>query len=543
MADPQGMALPLDYQLDDYRITRVLGQGGFGITYRGHDVRLQRDVAIKEYLPRQFAERGDDLVVRPRTEADREMFEWGLTRFVDEARTLALFRHPNIVAVARFLEANGTAYLVMDYEEGDNLEAWVGRYPNGVPEQTLVGRILLPLLEGLEKVHDKGLLHRDIKPDNIFIRGDGTPVLLDFGASRAHGQGATTALTSIITAGYSPFEQYGASGRQGPWTDLYALAGTLYRVIAGSKPTDAIARQQGAEHVPASVAGAGRYSQQLLRAIDQGLALDPAARPQSAAAFRALIESADPDAGAPDPDATVVRRRDAPAAESRRVSPGRGLVALVLAVLGAGAAVGWYVLGGVDGGGSPTGIVSAPPAAVEPDPAIERAQTAGARAGSDADAGATDAVPAAGSEPDPGPAEPDVNPAPPPLDEHAILAGLEVPASVTAYRDTQIAGALLAYVSNRARFDACLAEGCADQVALMAKVQEALDGYAWERAPLAGSVQVVNPRRLQSEECPYMLDVEETVRLGELRRTQIRTYCTRNGFERDLQSAGPIQSS
>ncbi|MGH8496877.1 MAG: protein kinase domain-containing protein [Gammaproteobacteria bacterium] len=302
MAEPRHAALPAGYILEQFHITEVLGQGGFGITYQAIDTRLQRTVAIKEYLPRQYAFRDDDSTVLPRDDQDRETFDWGLKRFIDEARALARFRHPNIVAVMQFLEANGTAYLVMEYEEGRNLEAWLALHPEGVAEDILVDGILLPLLDGLEKVHDKGLLHRDIKPENVFMRRDGTPVLIDFGASRPHGKAATATATSLISVGYTPFEQYGGAGRQGPWTDLYALAGTMYRVIAGQKPPDAIARQQGDALQPAVEVGRARYSDEFLATVDRALALDPAERPQSAAEFRAMVQ-----AGAENMDSTFVR--------------------------------------------------------------------------------------------------------------------------------------------------------------------------------------------------------------------------------------------
>jgi len=534
MADTQSYSLPLGYRLDDYLITNVLGQGGFGITYRAQDVRLQRDVAIKEYLPRQFADRGADLIVRPRDESDREMFDWGLSRFIEEARALALFRHPNIVSVARYLEANGTAYLVMDYEDGDNLEAWLRGHPEGMPESMLVERILVPLLDGLARVHEKGLLHRDIKPDNIFIRGDGTPVLIDFGASRPHGQGAATQLTSIISAGYSPFEQYGGSSRQGPWTDIYSLAGTLYRVVTGRKPADAIARQQGDAFEPAAELGRGRYSPRLLRAIDLGLAIDPTQRPQSAAAFRALVESGTTAGSAADPDATLVRPNPGKPA-ARRERARAGLVAAAVVLLAAAAGALYYVTG--DGTTSPT-----PPAIASVTPADPESFTTGEPV--DTQAPVPDIVPAAAT-PEPTATEPTDEPvpaAPAALDEDAILAGLDVPDSVNAFRDTQIAGALLAYVSNRSKFDACMASGCPEQLALMQKVKEALDGYAWDRAPLRGMVRIVNPRRLDGSECPFMLDVEEVISTGAEERSQTRTYCTRNGFERVLQESGPVRT-
>ncbi|MGH8496141.1 MAG: tetratricopeptide repeat protein [Gammaproteobacteria bacterium] len=342
MTELRHAALPPGYELEQFRIIEVLGQGGFGITYKATDTRLQRTVAIKEYLPRQFAFRGDDSTVLPRDDNDRELFAWGLTRFIDEARALARFRHPNIIAVMHFLEANGTAYLVMEYEEGRDLESWLSMHPEGVAEDVLLDGILLPLLRGLEKVHEKGLLHRDIKPENVFMRRDGSPVLIDFGASRPHAMEDTQHLTSLISAGYSPFEQYGGAGRQGPWSDLYALAGTMYRVIAGRKPADAIARQQGEALTPAVEAGRGRYSETFLSAIDRGLALDPAERPQSAAEFRAMVR---PDIGGSDTDSTVVRgarvaRVIAGASRGRRWRPG---ALFGLPLLAAIAASGWWL--------------------------------------------------------------------------------------------------------------------------------------------------------------------------------------------------------
>ena len=344
-------ALPVGYRLDDYRIVEVLGKGGFGITYKAVDERLEREVALKEYLPRDYAFRGDASRVVPRGDEEKSVFDWGLARFVDEARALALFRHPNIVSVLRYFDANGTAYLVMDYEEGEDLERWLARHRN-VTDAQLVDDILMPLLNGLEKVHAKQLLHRDIKPGNIFIRADGTPLLIDFGASRAHGPQATTTLTTIVSANYSPLEQYGGGNvRQGPWTDLYALAGTMYRVIAGSPPADAIARVQGQALVPAAEVGRGRYSQRVLAAIDRALALETKDRPQSVAEFRVMIRgNADEPTRVQKPsDATVTRPVPMPAPapdvaqKERRTAPLNGALAALLLVIGG--AGGYFLFG------------------------------------------------------------------------------------------------------------------------------------------------------------------------------------------------------
>jgi serine/threonine protein kinase/HAMP domain-containing protein len=273
------LALAPGLVLFEYRIDAVLGQGGFGITYLATDVNLNAAVAIKEYLPADYAQRASDKSVSPRWPEDRDFYQGGLDSFLVEARTLASFRHPNIVRVARFFEANRTAYMVLEYERGKPLKRWwPGR--EEMREADLLG-LLQPLLDGLAAVHAAGYLHRDIKPDNIYVRkADGSLVLLDFGAARLT-VGTAGAQSGVVTPGYAPPEQY-SDGAQGPWTDLYAMAATLYWMISGSKPPAAPARLAGAEPmVPALACGRGRYSDEFLRAIDRALELDPAARPRS----------------------------------------------------------------------------------------------------------------------------------------------------------------------------------------------------------------------------------------------------------------------
>src|SRR4029077_1605541 len=175
-------ALPSGYALHEYRIEQTLGVGGFGLTYLATDSNLNLKVAIKEYLPGDLAQRGEDQSVRPKSESTSESFKWGLSRFLDESRTLASFRHPNIVRVMRFFEANGTAYMVMEFVEGAPLPDWIStRRPLA---EAQVAALVAPLLDGLEVVHKSGFTHRDIKPPNIYIRDDSSPVLLDFGAAR-----------------------------------------------------------------------------------------------------------------------------------------------------------------------------------------------------------------------------------------------------------------------------------------------------------------------------------------------------------------------
>jgi serine/threonine protein kinase len=303
-------ALPAQHRLHWYVLERVLGQGGFGITYLARDANLDQPVAIKEYLPVDVATRRADASVRSRTEEQSERYRWGLDRFIREARTLARFDHPNIVRVLSVFEHNNTAYMVMRFEEGENLAALLERRRT-LPEEELL-RIVLPILDGLELVHNAGFIHRDIKPDNIHIRADGSPVLLDFGSAR-HSMGHARTVTILVAPGYAPFEQYYSSGEnQGPWTDLYSLAATCYRAIAGIAPMDAIARSKGILGstreilIPAATIGAARYSPGLLKAVDHALQFAEKDRPQTIAEWRReLTANGKPAARATPPTMSV----------------------------------------------------------------------------------------------------------------------------------------------------------------------------------------------------------------------------------------------
>lgn len=285
--------LPPGYRLHEYRIERVLGQGGFGVTYLATDVHLNARVAIKEYLPQQIAYRLADHRISARGPRRLELYLQGLENFLVEARTLAAFRHPHIVRVARFFEANNSAYMVLEYERGKSLREWWPAHA-GMAERDLLD-LLAPLLHGLETVHRGGFMHRDIKPDNISVRSDdGSLVLLDFGSAGPTG-GRADEIT-LVTPGYGPQEQYGI-GAQGPWTDLYALGATLYWMMFGEKPPDAPLRGGPDDPLqPASRRGAGRYSDALLHAVDWALAPRPEARPQSVAEFRQALFAGEPAA-------------------------------------------------------------------------------------------------------------------------------------------------------------------------------------------------------------------------------------------------------
>lgn len=280
-------ALPSGFRLSEYRIDQVLGQGSFGITYLATDVHLGVQVAIKEYLPIHCATRAQDYSVVVRWPSAEESYLEGLEAFLIEARVLATFQHPNIVGVARFFEAHQTAYMVLDYEEGQSLKQWWAASRSS-REPWLV-ELLRPLFNGLALVHDAGYLHRDIKPDNIYVSlDDGRLVLLDFGAARLSASGENTQ-ADVLTPGYAPAEQY-TGGHQGPWTDIYALGATLYWMIGGKKPEAAPARLAGeVQTCPAVELGAGRYGTAFLQAIDWALQPEAAQRPATVQEFAAAL--------------------------------------------------------------------------------------------------------------------------------------------------------------------------------------------------------------------------------------------------------------
>ncbi|HUT51305.1 MAG TPA: serine/threonine-protein kinase [Alphaproteobacteria bacterium] len=290
MAIEHRSALTPGYRLHEYQIESVLGHGGFGITYLATDTHLHKKVAIKEFLPNDVAVRVDGSTVEAKSSSDVDTFQWGLERFTQEAQTLARFRHPNVIQISRYFEANGTAYFVMDYEDGESLKE-ILQTADTLP-QSEIEEMLHPLLHALDAVHHAGVLHRDIKPGNIYIRADGTPVLLDFGAARQALGEKSQSLTSIFTAGYAPYEQYYSGGNQGVWTDIYALSAVLYRCATGKAPPEAPARVLEDTIVPASVAARGKYDDAFLAAIDAGLGVRAEERPADINTWRAMFGGA-----------------------------------------------------------------------------------------------------------------------------------------------------------------------------------------------------------------------------------------------------------
>lgn len=292
-------ALQADYELLWYRVQGVLGQGTFGITYLCEDLNTGSLVAVKEYLPPQVARREADQCLQPLSDALADDYARGLARFIAEAENLDRFRHPNIVRVVDIFEANNTAYLTMNYERGESLQSALAR--RGTLSEGELRKLLFPLLEGLETMHQKGFVHRDIKPSNLFVRADGTAVILDFGSARQLIVSEPQTVTNLVSPGYAPIEQYSSSGdNQGPWTDIYGLGATLYRAATGVIPQSAIARAEAIVHgapdpfLRAVGHANGKYSTTFLRAIDQALEFKAGDRPQSIDVWRCAFEAYGP---------------------------------------------------------------------------------------------------------------------------------------------------------------------------------------------------------------------------------------------------------
>jgi serine/threonine protein kinase len=288
-------ALPAATRLGELEITELIGEGGFGIVYLAYDHSLQRNVAVKEYLPASLAMRTASDSVSINSERNRETFHAGLRSFINEARLLAKFDHPSLLKVYRFFEANGTAYMVMPYYEGATLKQAVQQMGRP-PEEAWLKSLLIQLLEALSVLHNEQCYHRDIAPDNILLLKGDRPLLLDFGAARRVIGDMTQALTVILKPGYAPIEQYAEapSMRQGPWTDLYALASVVYFAITGHAPVPAVARMMSDPLTPLAQAAAGQYSDAFLRGMDAALALKPEDRPQNIAEFRRLLDTPEP---------------------------------------------------------------------------------------------------------------------------------------------------------------------------------------------------------------------------------------------------------
>ncbi len=297
--------LPVGYRLHQYRIEAVLGAGGFGITYKAVHEALQTQAAIKEYFPVEWSYRDRDEVnvlantqgALPTSEAGEDVcYTWGLERFLNEARILARINHPGVVRVRDFFEANGTAYIVMDYEDGEPLSQRLQREKT-LPEDQ-ARRLLDDVLPALEAVHAQGYLHRDLKPANLYRRADGRTILIDFGAARQALGRRSKSVTSVFSPGYSPIEQYLVDGKgYGPWTDIYAVGSVLYHAVTGAAPIEAPARVLDDPLKPAAEVAAERYHPTLLRLVDRAMAVRPEKRFQTVAQMRLALSAPVEDDG------------------------------------------------------------------------------------------------------------------------------------------------------------------------------------------------------------------------------------------------------
>ncbi|HNU65683.1 MAG: serine/threonine-protein kinase [Methylotenera sp.] len=278
MSSTKNLALPSGYQLQDYKIDKVLSSGGFSFVYLAHD-KDNKLVAIKEYLPTSIALRSNGATVMPNPD-DAALFRHGLKCFFDEGLSLAKIDHRNIVRVINFFRANETVYMVMQYEQGKSLQDYILGQTELVSE-IFIRQVFSELAKGLREVHAQKLLHLDIKPANIYIRLDESPVLLDFGSARQALNENLAKSSPSYTPGFAPPEQYFDRNLLGPWSDIYSIGATMYSCLTRTSPAAANLRVKNDLLVPAVKLGLSNYSQSLLEIIDQCLSLDYLARPQS----------------------------------------------------------------------------------------------------------------------------------------------------------------------------------------------------------------------------------------------------------------------
>jgi serine/threonine protein kinase len=294
MPSQVNVPLPEGYQLQNYRITKVLSAGGFSLVYLAEDENAQ-PVAIKEYLPSSLALRREGDVLPSISEENLATFRYGMKCFFEEGRALAKLSHPNLVRVLNFFRANETVYLVMRYERGRTLQEHI-LARRGAIKENFIRRIFTMLLNGLREVHLNKLLHLDIKPANIYVRNDGTPVLIDFGAARQTLTAEGFKLNPMYTPGFASPEHYKNRELLGPWTDVYSVGASIFACIAGAAPQAADQRVDRDRYVSATKLFGKRYSDQLLETIDWCLQLDHMKRPQSVLALqKVLLRERDPE--------------------------------------------------------------------------------------------------------------------------------------------------------------------------------------------------------------------------------------------------------
>jgi serine/threonine protein kinase len=287
MASQANQALPPGYQLMNYRIDKQLSAGGFSIVYLAHDEN-NVPVAIKEYLPSMLALRQEGSTVHATSAENLVSFRFGMKCFFEEGRALAKVSHPNVVRVLNFFRANETVYMVMQYERGKTLQEYIATH-RGEVKESFIRRVFVEMLNGLREVHTHKMLHLDIKPANLYLRQDGTPVLIDFGAARQTLSADGPKLTPMFTPGFAPPEQYNNREQLGPWSDIYSVGATMYACLAAAAPQAADNRLTNDKYVPARKQWQGQYSEQLLETVDWCLLLDHLERPQSVFALQKAL--------------------------------------------------------------------------------------------------------------------------------------------------------------------------------------------------------------------------------------------------------------
>jgi serine/threonine protein kinase len=399
-----GKALPTGARINEFEIIRVLGEGGFGIVYLAFDTLLHRHVAIKEYFPASYAVRRDEHTITALSPSHLETYRAGMASFIEEARLLARFEHPALVKVLRYWEAHGTAYMVMPHYQGRTLRDLL-KMPDEFSTEIELRALAAPLLDAVAVMHEEHCFHRDISPENIIIRPNGGPVLLDFGAARRILADSTAALTVVLKQNYAPIEQYSDDGAlaQGPWTDIYALAAVLYTAIMRKPPPSAVARVYQDPVKPLSKVAPAGFTLQFLRGIEAGMAVKPEDRPRTVAAFKEALglEGAAPPIAKPapvlppdppkpaavakpvppppakDPSPTVNRERIIVTPDSRYVPPAAGGSSSRAAALAVGGllivaivAGGAYMLGKQSDEPAKVAGVPAPAPTATPAPAV-----------------------------------------------------------------------------------------------------------------------------------------------------------------------------
>jgi serine/threonine protein kinase len=319
MAAQNNAPLPDGLEIAGYRIVKKIASGGFSIVYLAYDADGNA-VAIKEYLPSALALRPPGELVPVITKPNLPVFRIGLKCFFEEGRALALISHPNVVRVLNFFRANDTVYMVMAYESGHSLQEHIARLNARGSKlgEAFIRQIFIGVCGGLREVHANKLLHLDLKPANIYLRTDGTPILLDFGAARQTINKDLPKLTPMYTPGFAPPDLYSKAAPLGPWSDIYSIGAAMFACMAGAPPQPADQRKTE-DKMPAHYTRLeGAYSPELLAMVRSCLAMDPLARPQSVFALQKVLQV--------QPPAAAAAPADDAGAPGKLAAPWRGLV-------------------------------------------------------------------------------------------------------------------------------------------------------------------------------------------------------------------------